>query len=45
VLHLSEKKFYHNPLVRNGYMRGWETYQFVREIFDRYQRYKTLIKE
>lgn len=43
VLHLSEKKFYHNPLVRNGYMRGWETYQFVREIFDRYQRYKTLI--
>ncbi len=45
VLHLSEKKFYHDPLVRNGYMRGWETYQFVNEIFDRYQRYKTLIND
>jgi len=43
VLHLSEKKYYHDPLVRNGYMRGWETYQFVKEIFDRYKRYKTLI--
>jgi len=45
VLHLSEKKYYHNSLVRNGYMRGWETYQFVNEIFDRYQRYKTLISK
>ena len=41
VLHLSEKKYYHNSLVRNGYMRGWETYQFVNEIFERYRRYKT----
>ena len=43
VLHLSEKKYYHDPLVRNGYMRGWETYDFVRQIFDRYEGYKTLI--
>ncbi len=43
VLHLSEKKFYHDPVVRNGYMRGWETYDFVRQIFDRYEGYKTLI--
>ncbi len=43
VLHLSEKKYYHDPVVRNGYMRGWETYNFVKEIFDRYNSYKTLI--
>lgn len=43
VLHLSEKKYYHDPLVRNGYMRGWETYDFVKDIFSRYEGYKTLI--
>ncbi len=43
VLHLSEKKFYHDPVVRNGYMRGWETFDFVKQIFDRYEGYKTLI--
>ena len=43
VLHLSEKKYYHDPVVRNGYMRGWETYDFVKEIFGRYDGYKTLI--
>ncbi len=43
VLHLSEKKYYHDPVVRNGYMRGWETYDFVKEIFGRYEGYKTLI--
>ncbi len=43
VLHLSEKKYYHDPVVRNGYMRGWETYDFVKEIFSRYEGYKTLI--
>ena len=43
VLHLSEKKYYHDSVVRNGYMRGWETYKFVKEIFSRYESYKTLI--
>lgn len=43
VLHLSEKKYYHDPVVRNGYMRGWETYAFVKDIFSRYNSYKTLI--
>jgi membrane-bound lytic murein transglycosylase F len=43
VLHLSEKKYYHDPVVRNGYMRGWETYNFVKDIFGRYNGYKTLI--
>ncbi len=43
VLHLSEKKYYHDSVVRNGYMRGWETYNFVKDIFSRYRSYKTLI--
>lgn len=43
VLHLSEKKYYHDPVVRNGYARGWETYDFVREILQRYEHYKKLI--
>ncbi len=45
VLHLSEKKYYHDPLVRNGYMRGWETFDFVKDIFSRYESYKTLINK
>ena len=45
VLHLSEKKYYHDPVVRNGYMRGWETYDFVKQVFDRYKGYKTLIDQ
>lgn len=45
VLHLSEKKYYHDPVVRNGYARGWETYQFVQEILDRYKHYKQLIPD
>ena len=43
VLHLSEKKYYHDPVVRYGYMRGWETYQFVSDIFNRFEHYKSLI--
>ncbi len=43
VLHLSEKKYFHDPVVRNGYVRGWETYQFVNEILERTEHYKNLI--
>ncbi len=45
MLHLSEKKYYHDPVVRNGYARGWETYQFVREILERYRHYRQLIPD
>ena len=44
ILHLSEKKYYNDPVVYYGYVRGMETYNFVREILDRYEIYKTLIK-
>ncbi len=45
ILHLSEKKYYHDPVVRNGYARGWETYAFVKEILQRYEHYKKLIPD
>ena len=43
VLHLSENIYYNDPVVSNGYMRGWETYRFVKDIFARYHNYKKLI--
>ncbi len=45
ILHLSEKKYYHDPVVRNGYARGWETYNFVKEILQRYEHYRKLIPD
>ncbi len=45
ILHLSEKKYYNDPVVRNGYVRGKETYNFVVEIWQRYKIYKVLIKD
>ncbi len=44
VLHLSEKKYYHDPVVYNGYVRGNETFMFVQDILERYNNYKELIK-
>ena len=44
ILHLSEKKYYNDPVVYYGYVRGIETYNFVNEIMDRFKIYKTLIK-
>jgi membrane-bound lytic murein transglycosylase F len=43
VLHLSENIYYDDPVVSSGYMRGWETYRFVRDIFRRFHNYQKLI--
>ena len=45
VKNLSDKYYYHDEVVRNGYLRGEETYNFVKEIFERYEDYKNLIKD
>jgi len=42
--HKSDKLYYDPELVRSGYCRGDETYNFVRDIIERYNIYKTLIK-
>ena len=45
VLHLSDKTYYHDPVVRYGYLRGDETYKFVIEILERAEQYKHLIAD
>ena len=39
ILNLSDPKYYLDPVVKNGYMRGSETFNYVANIRRRYQRY------
>jgi membrane-bound lytic murein transglycosylase F len=45
VLNLSNPKYYQDPLSRHGYLRGIETYNYVRDIFIRFNEYKTAFPE
>jgi membrane-bound lytic murein transglycosylase F len=42
VKNLSKSDYYNDPVVRYGYARGSETYNYVRDIFVRYRNYKTI---
>lgn len=44
VLNLSHKEYYRDPVVYNGYVRGKETFLFVKEINERFNIYKELIE-
>jgi membrane-bound lytic murein transglycosylase F len=44
ILKLSEKKYYLDDEVRHGFVRGAEPYNYVRDIFLRYEHYKKFIK-
>lgn len=44
ILNKSDPKYYRDSVVRYGYARGEETYNFVREILDRYEHYKNVIE-
>ena len=39
VLHLAEPKYYNDPLVKYGYMRGSETVDYVQKIHQRHRGY------
>ncbi len=41
VLNLSKPKYYNDPVVGFGYARGYEPYEYVKDIFERYKNYKT----
>ena len=41
----NKKEFCSDSVVRHGYLRGSETYNFVNEILDRYNHYKNIIKK
>jgi len=45
ILELSYQKNYNDPVVKYGYVRGIEPYNYVRQIYERYDHYKIFIEE
>lgn len=43
ILQLSYPKYYNDPDVEYGYVRGLEPYTYVRQIFERYEHYRKFI--
>ena len=44
VLNLTYSKYYSDPAVKYGYVRGREPVSYVKEIFERYEVYKQFIE-
>ena len=40
ILNLSSPQYYNDPVVTSGYLRGNETYDYVRNILDRWAQYR-----
>ena len=45
VLNKSNPKYYNDVVVKYGFARGEETYNFVQEVLDRYEHYKNVIMD
>ncbi len=45
ILALSYSKNFNDPIINYGYVRGIEPYNYVKQIFERYEHYKEFIKE
>ncbi len=45
ILKLSKPKYYRDPVVRSGYVRGSEPYNYVNDIFYRFKHYKDFVDE
>jgi len=45
LLHKSNPKYYRDPVVKYGYCRGSEPYNYVSEVMNRYEEYKKVILE
>lgn len=43
VLHMSEARYYNDEVVRHGYFRGTETYNYVYDIRERWREYREKI--
>lgn len=40
ILNLSKPKYYRSKVVRHGYMRGYETFEYIYEVIERFEEYK-----
>ena len=45
LLNKSKAKYYKDEVVRNGYCKGYITYNYVNEIIIRYEHYKNMMQE
>lgn len=45
ILNKSDPQYYRDPVVKYGYCRGLETYNYVAEIYDRFNHYKNVITD
>ncbi|MEO9531878.1 MAG: transporter substrate-binding domain-containing protein [Crocinitomicaceae bacterium] len=45
LLNLSKPKYYRDEVVRNGYCRGIETYEYIIEVIQRFEEYKAAFPE
>jgi membrane-bound lytic murein transglycosylase F len=44
ILNLSKQEYYRDEVVKNGYMKGNITYNYVKTVFDRYEEWKRVFK-
>jgi membrane-bound lytic murein transglycosylase F len=45
LLKKAEPEYYTDRVVRHGFVRGLETYNFVRDIMGRYEDYKNIVND
>lgn len=45
LLWKSDPKYYLDPVVKHGYCRGQEPFDYVKEVINRYEHYKNVIPE
>jgi membrane-bound lytic murein transglycosylase F len=45
ILNKSNPAYYRDSVVRYGYARGEETYNFVLEVLDRFEHYKNVVTD
>lgn len=43
LLKKSQPKYYNDPVVKYGYARGIETYNYVKQVLNRYEHYKNIV--
>jgi len=45
LLNKSEPQYYNDPVVKHGYCRGTETFNYVTQVLERYEHYKNIVAE